>query len=64
MNKSFIVGLVALVIFVQGAVIPFDNEAVKQIFQDKAPGFILLSSSDDASTAAKEALKALDEEAP
>lgn len=53
MNKSFIVVLFALVVFVQGAVIPFDNEAVKKIFQDKAPGFILLSSSDDASTAAK-----------
>ena len=60
MNKSLIVGLLALVICTQAAVIPFDNEAVKQIFQDKKPGFILLSSSDEASTTAKEALKELD----
>jgi hypothetical protein len=52
MNKNIILALI-LVLYVNTEVIPFDNNAVEKIFQNKQPAIFLFTNGNDASTAAQ-----------
>ena len=52
MNKIIFLALI-LVLYVNTEVIPFDNNAVEKIFQDKQPALFLFTDGNDASTAAQ-----------
>lgn len=56
-----ILALVCLFLIVNSEVVPFDNSAIEKIFQAKKSALFLFGADNDASTAAKEAFKALDE---
>ena len=45
-------------------VVPFNNEAIEKVFQEKNPALFLFSSDNEESKAAKEAFKAFDETNP
>jgi hypothetical protein len=60
-TKLFFGALAVLLIAAHSAVIPFDNKAIEQIFQNKKPALILFASDNEESSAAEEAFKALDE---
>ena len=53
--------ILCLCLLVRSEVLPFDNTAIEKIFQEKKAALFLLSSNNDASSNAKEALKQYDE---
>lgn len=60
--KTILFGVLAtMLIIAQCEVIPFDNTAIEKIFQNKKSALFLFASSNEESTAAREAFKALDE---
>lgn len=61
MKTTYFALLAVLLIVVSSEVIPFDNSAIEKIFQNKKSALFLFASDNDASTAAEEAFKALDE---
>jgi protein disulfide-isomerase A1 len=63
MNKTIIFALI-LVLYVNAEIIPFDNNAVEKIFQNKQPALFLFTNGNEESVNAQEALKALDETKP
>jgi len=59
MTKIFILSI-ALVLFVNSAILPFDNTAVEKIFQNKNPALFLFTNDNAASETAKQAFTTLD----
>ena len=64
MATQTLVAILTFLLVVNSEVIPFDNNAIEKIFQQKNPALFLFTSSNDASTAAKAAFTELDESAP
>ena len=52
MNKILIL-IIILALYVNAKVIPFDNSAVEQIFQNKKAALFLFTTNDDQSRAAQ-----------
>ncbi len=52
MNKNIILTFI-IVLYVNAEVIPFDNNAVEKIFQNKQSAIFLFTNGNDASTAAQ-----------
>ena len=52
MNKTIFLALI-LVLYVNTEIVPFDNNAVEKIFQNKQPALFLFTNGNDASTAAQ-----------
>ena len=46
MNKTFLLALI-FVLYVNAEVIPFDNNAVEKIFQNKQPALFLFTNGND-----------------
>lgn len=59
LTKSLL-AIFTVLLVVNSEVIPFDNNAIEKIFQQKNPALFLFTSSNDASTAAKAAFTELD----
>lgn len=59
MTKTLILSLI-LVFYINAAVIPFDNNAVEKIFQNKKAALFLFTNGNEESQAAQEAFTAFD----
>eukprot|EP00178_Gracilaria_changii_P017967 TRINITY_DN5128_c0_g3_i1.p1 TRINITY_DN5128_c0_g3~~TRINITY_DN5128_c0_g3_i1.p1 ORF type:complete len:130 (-),score=15.03 TRINITY_DN5128_c0_g3_i1:465-854(-) len=62
-TKTLVTLLVVLLV-ANCEVIPFDNNAIEKVFQQKNPALFLFTSSNDASAAAKAAFAEFDETSP
>lgn len=62
-TKTLVTLLVVLLV-ANSEVIPFDNNAIEKVFQQKNPALFLFTSSNDASAAAKTAFAEFDETTP
>lgn len=56
-----LVALLVVLLVANSEIIPFDNNAIEKIFQQKSPALFLFTSDNDASTAAKAAFTEFDE---
>lgn len=52
MNKILILSLI-LALYVNAEILPFDNNAVEKIFQNKNPALFLFTNGNDQSNQAK-----------
>lgn len=58
---KFLLSLAGLFALATAEVVPFDNNAIDKVFRDKQPALFLFASDNEASTAAREAFKQVDE---
>lgn len=64
MRTTFFGVLAVLLVIASCEVIPFDNQAIEKIFQNKKSAVFLFASDNEESTAARDAFKAFDETNP